>query len=156
MAHYLVYWKPEAVASSHWPTLQYSASKQYSKLRPGDVLWVVTSEEPNDLVLVGRQLVNRIVERDEAMRILGSPDIWPADFYAISDNPEEKVNLDISHYAYELSFDGIVNQLPENFSGQHLQTLRRLDFDSELIMERLWQKRDDFDSSEQPDRPLGD
>jgi hypothetical protein len=145
MASYLVYWKPETVvAAQHLPSLKYSASKQYGKIRPGDVLWIVSSEEPDDLVLVGRQHVDRIAGEVEAKSLLGINDLWPADLYAISDSPEDKSNLPISRFASQLSFDGVVGELPQGFSGQHLQAIRRLDFDSAQLLERLWRDRDEL------------
>jgi hypothetical protein len=105
----LKYWKPETVADS-LPTLSFSASNQSGKIRPGDVLWIVTSEGPEDLVLVGRQKVQRVVGRDEARKILRTARLWPADFYAISDEPEDKFPIDISRHAYDLSFDGGVTR----------------------------------------------
>jgi hypothetical protein len=147
LAHYLKYWKPQTVADS-LPTLNFSASDQYGKIRPGDVLWIVTSEEPGDLVLVGRQKVKRVVGRDEARKVLRTARLWPADFYAISDEPEDKYPIDISRHAYDLVFDGGVTKLPEGFTGQHLQAMRRLDFDSAQLLERLWRDREDLIDSQ--------
>jgi hypothetical protein len=146
MAHYLVYWKPEQVAGSEdRPALRFSASNQYGKVAIGDVLWIVTSEELNDLVLVGRQRVDRIVGRLEAERVLRRKSLWDAEYYALSDSPEDKLNRLISFWAFELGFDGPVDRLPDGFTGQNLQTIRRLDFDSEGLMERLWADRDELE-----------
>jgi hypothetical protein len=71
MSDYLVYWKPSTVADDEsQPTIPHSASNQYGKLTGGDVLWIVTSKGPNDLLLVGRQKVDRIVGQMEAERRL--------------------------------------------------------------------------------------
>jgi hypothetical protein len=144
MAHYMVYWKPSTVAESeHLPGIQYSASNQYDKLAVGDVIWVVTSEGADDLVLVGRQRVDHLMGRVEAERCLGMTDLWDATHYAISDMPEEKAILDISRWASRLTFDGRVESLPPGFSGQHLQTMRRLAVDSVTLLEWLWSRSSD-------------
>ena len=144
MNHYMIYWKPSTVADGmHLPSIQYSASNQYDKVAVGDVLWIVTSEGPDDLVLVGRQRVDQLVHRPEAERILGKANLWDADTYAISSTPEEKSLLDISRWAGHLTFDGVVDSLPSGFTGQHLQTMRRLAYDSIILLERLWARRNE-------------
>ncbi len=149
MAHYLSYWKPVTVAENEGsPMLEHSASDQYAKLSLGDVLWIVSSEGPNDLVLVGRLRADHVVEQTEAERILGSTGLWEATHHAISDEPEEKMNLDISRRAHDLGFDGVVEWLPEGFTGQHLQALRRLDFDSASLLDRIWAMHTDSVESE--------
>lgn len=145
MAHYLVYWKLETVESnvSHSDSLRHTASAQYGKVRAGDVLWIITSEGPDDLLLVGRQCADKVVRQLEAERILKKPDLWPSDYHVISNKPEKKAYLDISRWARRLSFDGVVQQLPEGFTGRNLQSMRCLDYESEMLMERLWAKRHD-------------
>jgi hypothetical protein len=89
MPHYLVYWKPTTVLEDEvWPTVEHSASDQYGKLAIGDVLWIVTSEGPDDLVLIGRQRVDRIVSQSTAEKLLRNPELWKAEFHAICDSPE--------------------------------------------------------------------
>jgi hypothetical protein len=142
MAHYLVYWKPETVAAGlAIAKLQHSASNQYDRLSARDVLWIVTSEEPGDLVLVGRQRVDRIVNQAEAEKQTLNKQVWQAKYHAICDEPEEKMLIDISRLAEQLSFEGVVEELPENFSGKNLQTMRRLDDRSAEILENIWVKR---------------
>ena len=121
MTHYLVYWKPSTVVDDEpWPRIMHSASDQYHRLSIGDVLWVVTSEEPDDLVLIGRQRVDRIVGQEEAERITATPNLWKSEYHAICDEPQVKAYLNLSRWAPQLSFDGVVRQLPEGFTGQHL------------------------------------
>jgi hypothetical protein len=136
--HFLLYWKPETVlVDQNQPVLTYVASQQLDKVRVGDVLWVVTSEESDDLILIGRLKVDRIVGQVEAEAIMGHKNLWKADSYAICDHPEEKMSLDISRWARSLRFEGGVDRLPEGFSGQHLQTMRSLDFSSARMLEKL-------------------
>lgn len=143
MTHYLVYWKPSTVvANEPNRTLGHTASDQYGRVAAGDILWIVSSEEPDDLVLVGRQKADRIVGQAEAERILG-PNLWEAKHHAICDEPEDKILLDISRRAHQLGFDGGVDCLPEGFTGQHLQSMRRLDHDSANMLEGLWGQRNE-------------
>ena len=143
MTHYLVYWEPSTVVDNESnPTLGHTASDQYGRVAVGDILWIVSSEERDDLVLVGRQRVDRILSQAEAERILGS-NLWEAKYHAICNEPEDMIMLDISRRAHELGFDGVVDCLPEGFTGQHLQSMRRLDYDSANMLEGLWGRRNE-------------
>ena len=51
------------------------------------------------------------------------------------------MNLDISRLASKLSIDGVVDALPEGFTGHHLQSMGRLDYDGANLLERLWARR---------------
>jgi len=140
----MVYWKPQTVvADEQQSLLGHSASNQYDKVKVGDVLWIVTSEQADDLVLVGRQTVDRLVGQLEAQQITKSPDLWPADLHAITDKPEHKCNLNISDWASKVEFDGAVKYLPQGFSGQHMQAIRRLSSSGVSVLERLWARRDE-------------
>lgn len=147
MAHYLAYWKPEtAVVNDEGnPSLDHAASNQFGKVKPGDILWIVTSEGPGDLVLVGRLKVDKVVGQLEAERLTGSRDLWEADYHVICHSPEEKIYLDLSSRASRLSFEGAVDSLPEGFTGQHLQTMRRLDYHTEQYLEQLWARRNEVE-----------
>ncbi len=142
MSHYLVYWKAETVAADeHLTSLQHSASSQYGRLATHDVLWIVTSEAPDDLVLVGRQFVDHVVGQAEAQRRMLNTHLWEADYHVICDQPENKMNIDISSIANRLRFDGGVDELPEGFTGKNLQTMRRLDDRTAERLERIWENR---------------
>ncbi|HZZ29469.1 MAG TPA: hypothetical protein VFE46_15835 [Pirellulales bacterium] len=144
MTYFLVYWKPDTVlADEVSPRLFHSASNQYHRVAVGDVLWIVTSEEPDDLLLVGRQRVDRVVGQQEAEQLTKSSTLWKAEYHVFCNTPEEKGNLNISGWARQLRFDGAVTQLPEGFSGQHLQTMRRIEDVSGELLERLWSQRED-------------
>lgn len=141
MRNFFVYWKPQTVvANQSTSELGHSASNQYDKLRIGDILWIVTSEEPDDLVLVGRQRVDRIVGKFEAAQILRNSRLWDADHHVVADSPEPVVNLDLSRHAHEFRFVGGTKSLPGGFTGQHLQTMRQLDYDSVNLLERLYRQ----------------
>lgn len=142
MAEYFVYWKPSTVADDQdFPMIDHSASDQYDRLAVRDILWIVTSEGPNDLVLVGRQRVDRVVGQEEAERFCRNNNLWKAKYHVITDEPEEKAMLDISRYTDELEFDGGVEMLPDGFTGRNLQQMRRLTRDSVMLLESLWARR---------------
>jgi hypothetical protein len=142
MNHFLVYWKPSTVVENEIRThLMHSASDQYDRVGVRDCLWIVTSEGADDLVLVARQQVDRIVGQLEAERLTSIPNLWKSEYHAISDSPEEKAYLDISQWAHQLTFEGVVEELPPDFTGKNLQKMRRLDGASADLLERLWQRR---------------
>ena len=142
MSQYLLYWKPEvAQRTEDEPLIAHAASDQLDKVGVGDVLWIVTSEGPDDLILVGRLRVDRIVGQEQAQRELRRTDLWEARYHAISDAPEEQVLLDISRFASNLTFDGTVECLPAGFTGRNLQAMRRLDCGGSEWMEYLWARR---------------
>lgn len=148
MSHFLVYWKASTVIDNQdSPNIKHSASNQYDRIRVGDCLWIVTSEGPNDLVLVGRQRVDRIVGQLEAEQLLHSPNLWQAEYHAISNEPEEKVYLNISRWARRLLFEGVVEDLPTDFTGKNLQAMRCLYDGSARLLERLWARRHEAESA---------
>ena len=140
MAEYLIYWKPETVIRNQERNhcIFHTASNQYAKVNVGDRLWIVTSEAVDDLVLVGRQRIDRILSQSQANALFPGEPVWKARFHAICDKPEEIIALDISAWARRLSFDGSVEYLPKGFTGQHLQTMRRLTGEAVNELEKLW------------------
>ena len=142
MPDYLFYWKPETVNATpeHGPLL-YSASDQFDRLASGDVLWIVTSQGRNDLRLVGRIAVMQVTSSQaEARAHVGRQDLWEAGWYALAD-PEQaqpKQDLSIGHIAAELRFEGTPDHLPADFSGQNLQSMRRLTTESADLLEQQW------------------
>ena len=139
MSHFIAYWTPDSVAANEQrPLLGHVPSNQLHKVRIGSVLWVVTSEEPNDLVLVGRLRVDRILSQSQACAFLDDWNLWQAKYHAVCDEPQLKVNLDISRYARSLTFEGPTKRLPVGFTGQSFQALRRLDVSSANLHERLF------------------
>jgi hypothetical protein len=119
--------------------MTHTSRNSFPKVGAGDVLWIVTSGGPDDLALVGRLRVDRILARAQAERALRRKNLWRADWYAICNAPkEQQIRMNISQYARKLSFDGGVTRLPTGFTGMNLQALRRLDDDGRELMEHLW------------------
>lgn len=107
------------------------------------MLWIVTSEEPDDLLLMGRQRIDRMMNQTQADAHFDYSTIWRSKYHAITEEPEEIVNLTISHVAPQLRFDGTVESLPSGFTGQHLQRMRKLKPSAITLLEHLWMQRFD-------------
>ena len=57
MANFLLYWRPETVEADDDDRIQWWAGSEWigkDDVRPGDVIWVVSSFAANDLRLVAR------------------------------------------------------------------------------------------------------
>lgn len=142
VGNYMVYWKPSTVdCNLGMGEVNHTASNQYDRIRIGDVLWIVSSLGSNNLVLVGRQKVDRILDQDEAEALLGSDTLWIADYHVISEAPEELRLIDISDLAKRLRFIGTISKLPDGFSGKNLQTMRKLAPTSAELVQELWDNR---------------
>lgn len=142
MAEYLSYWRPSTVVDEVGEPIDHSGSEQFGRLEPGDVLWFV-SVLNRRLHLIGRQVVARVVSRSEAKAILGHDNVWPATYVAVAKPDEIMVakRRDISKIASQLRFEGHVDRLPPNFTGQSLQTMRRLRPKSADLLERVLRER---------------
>jgi 5-methylcytosine-specific restriction enzyme A len=145
MAHYLLYWRPDTVRNMRSDTLLYYAgSDQFTRMHvaPGDVLWGVTSFEPGDLRLVGRIQVSEVTtSRERASKLARGGWLWEHAGEFVFGTPETsrpKQDLDISEAATTLTFERNAERLPENFSGQHLQSMRRLTDASAGLLEQQW------------------
>ena len=142
MAHYLFYWKRDTVDDAPDGTpLLYGASEQFERLTSGDVLWLVTSRSRGSLTRVGRLSVVRVTDsRSDAQVWVGRDDLWEASWYALADKDQAftKREFDISDFALNLTFDGTPSGLPTGFSGQHLQSMRKLLPQATALLERAW------------------
>ena len=136
------YWRPSTVVDEIEELIDHSGSEQFDRLEPGDVLWFV-SVLNRRLHLIGRQVVDRVVSRSEAKAILGHDNVWPATYVAVAKADEIMVakRRDISNVASELRFEGRVHRLPPHFSGQSLQTMRRLCPESADLLRRVLRER---------------
>ena len=138
MSHHLSYWKPKTLEdhASH-PILVHSASPQYKRLEIGDVIWIVSSRKTTHLELFARIRVDHIVGQERAEEIL-QQDLWYSDYHVLTDKPEKTKRLDISKLALKLRFEGVNDRLPEDFSGRHFQSMRKLRATSIDLIENLW------------------
>lgn len=137
MASFLFYCKPENIGDP----VDYLASDQLGRLRPSDEMWVVTFSNGN-LVLQGHLQVASIEDRTGAERVLGHADLWDAKLYAIAESPaERRTDISITDVASELRFEGGVERLPEQWTAQSLQTMRRLADESAARLRGIWESR---------------
>lgn len=102
---FLLYWRPEQARrdiESGIP-LNHAASEQFRRVKPGDVLWMVTAPEGR-LRLVGRMEVARITDQRTAERLVG-PDLWEASHHALpSGSGEPMVDIPLESFAEKLTF----------------------------------------------------
>ncbi len=142
---FLLYAKPktfELLFAEGDTELRHWGSAQFKKLDLGDRLWIVTM--PHDqLLLVGPIMVGAITDFKGAAEEMGTDDLWDSVFHVLA--PPDTVELarrshDITDIAPRLRFIGTKDRLPEVFTGQSLQTMRRLTPESALELERTWYK----------------
>lgn len=135
--------------------LEYAASDQFTGrgASPGDTLWIVRCPGENELELLGRIVIGRIVGRAEAEAALGRADLFcratqsrkkkgrdaPGQFVLAKSGTVDWVRKsDISDIAATLRFVGPSDRLARRFTGQHFQTLRILSGDSAILLEDCW------------------
>lgn len=145
--HFLRYWISH---DGDWsvleqPDMRYSASNQYDRVELGDVIWaVIRNPSDHHLILVGRMTIDWIGSKLEASMRLGMnlEDMWDADTYATTDNPEPYDHIDINEYASELRFISSTNDRLNMVNGlvspQQLQAMRELTPQSVLLMQDIW------------------
>jgi 5-methylcytosine-specific restriction protein A len=134
VASFLFYCKPGNIGNP----VAYFASNQFDRLQSGDELWAVVMVD-GELHLQGHMTVQQVVSRPEAERLLGRSDLWDATTYAIGESPAEpRRDLDITELATGLTFEGGVERLPERWTGQSLQTMRRLSAESAVALRQTW------------------
>jgi hypothetical protein len=139
MSDYLQYWKfPYNPGPLN--RLNHTAGDQLGRLRPGDVVWPVTIKDDRRLYLLGPILVGRVVSEREARRILGTSDLWAADYHVIArkGTVASVREINVHPIVPKLRFDGVVDRLPRQYSGRHLQSIRRLTRESAMLVSRIW------------------
>lgn len=81
-------------------------------------------------ILQAHVAVASVEDRAAAERLLGHADLWDAELYAIAESPERRAETPIADVAPDLRFEGGVERLPEQWTAQSLQTMRRLTAES--------------------------
>ena len=142
MNAYLSYWKPDQV---DWddPTsdiIDYSASQQYHKVRPGDQVYILTSDA-GKMYLVGRMIVNDVVGRQEAATRLGRTPEYEADYYILpapgAAAPAALIECeDALRKLYTIS-GGQPERIKEPITGQRFQAMRQITPGSATILDDL-------------------
>jgi hypothetical protein len=84
--NFLLYWLPETVERhlNENYLLNHAGSNQLNRAAAGDVLWIVTTGEADELGLAGRLEVGAVVSLAEAKRRLGRNDLWASRWHALA------------------------------------------------------------------------
>ena len=139
MRSWLMYWRPDTDRSG---ILNHAASDQLGKVAGGDEVWFVTIAD-DELVLFGHMLVGELMSQSRAEAVVGK-DIWGAKYHIVPNGrPEPFGNIPIAGIAPDLRFQGGVSQLPREYSGQNLQTMRALTTESAEMLRRKWSQNMD-------------
>jgi hypothetical protein len=141
MAEYLVYWRSDTVRDPQRGAVNYVASDQLRRagVVEGDVLWPVTCPARGSLVVVGRVAVRALTDsRAEAERLLGRQGLWDAETYAVDPTAPQVAPWEATGFAADLRFDGTPDRLPLGFTGQQLQSMRRLAEESAERLTGAW------------------
>ncbi|MDQ7025410.1 MAG: HNH endonuclease [Anaerolineae bacterium] len=147
--HYLLYWKIDPIIRpeiAQHKTTSYAASNYLKRVKPGDVLWIVTVHRYR-LYLLGRLKVEFVVDDTSIAQELVEPqpeEWYEADWYAISNKyaiePMREIN--ITHIADKLRFNSRVSEMLDIHEGkidvQQVRTLRQLDVNSAQMMDDVW------------------
>lgn len=147
--HYILYWKVDPALRpniAQHMTTAYAASKYLKRVKPGDVLWIVTVHR-HQLYLLGRLKVEFVVDDTSIAQELvePQPEEWDeADWYAISNKyviePMREIN--ITHIADKLRFNSRVSEMLDVVEGRveanQLTTLRQLTVNSAQMMDDVW------------------
>jgi hypothetical protein len=142
MNQYLQYWKSDDFIGNKFDPIIHSASNQFKKLLPDDVLWIVTLRD-RQVFLIGRLHVGEVLNRSQFESRY--QDAYPKEYFAVAKEGtverENWVNLEdeIDDIRFSsptgrdrlIRKNGIVN-------GKQLQTLRLLNHDSINLLETKW------------------
>lgn len=147
MKNYLSYWTPENAHGDFDRGLLFDSAwnSRYNKVKPGDTLWMVTSEDKS-LILLGKGDVQESIPQSEAKKnhpILGGREFWPQEnkwpiYWVLIKDPKPLTWVPITDIAPQLTFESKTNsRMYEDPSkwGNALQTLRTLTPESVLLLQ---------------------
>lgn len=133
MAHnFLLYWLPETVEShlNENYLLNHAGSNQLNRAAAGDVLWIVTTGEADELGLVGKLQVGAVVSVEEAKGRLGRNDLWASRWHALAapGTARRMCGISLIDVATELRFvdAGADRLIVSNHGGVSSDQLRRM------------------------------
>ncbi len=139
---FLVYWLQKQIQQGLVDrVLDHSASGQFSRVAPGDVLWICGGTATNRLVTLGPIRVAEIVgQREAARRLRYKP--WPARWHVLCARDEEAVAREVSLEVIlpELEFESSQRRYLDLSKpiGRQLQTMRQLTEKSAQRISALW------------------
>ncbi len=84
--NFMLYWRPKTVERhlNESYLLNHAGSNQLNRVAAGDVLWIVTTGEADELGLAGRLRVGEVVSLAEAKRRLERNDLWGSTYHALA------------------------------------------------------------------------
>ena len=145
--NFLLYWLPETVEShlNENYQLNHAGSNQLNRAAAGDVLWIVTTGEADELGLAGRLEVGAVVSLEEAMRRLGRNDLWAARWHALAapGTARRMFGMSLIDVAAELRFidegaDRLVVSNHGGVSAVQLRRMRELDGQSSRLLSAVF------------------
>lgn len=82
----MLYWRSDTVERhlNENYLLNHAGSNQLNRVSQGDVLWIVTTGEADELGLAGRLKVGAVVSLAEAQIRLGRRDLWSSEYHALA------------------------------------------------------------------------
>jgi predicted HNH restriction endonuclease len=149
VAHYMLYWRisaEERAMIAQVRNTAYAASNLLKRVKPGDVLWIVTVSQ-HQLFLLGRLKVEFVVDDTAIAQELvdPQPEQWEdADWYAISNKYaiEPMRSINITSFADHLRFLSRASEMLDIRDGRidasQLTTLRRLSAESAQLLDDVW------------------
>lgn len=133
--------------------MNHTAGEQLRKVRPDDIIWIVTVFPPGELTLIGRLEVGECTNRKDAMRRLGTDNLWEAKHHVIAkpgtEEPLREVSL--ANIAEDLRFESSrdrLNVVNGRVNGGQLQAMRLLTPASVALVEAEWSGSDTLDISD--------
>jgi hypothetical protein len=109
--------------------IDHAGSAQFTRVKPHDVVWIVTLREER-LILLGRILVSEIISRSQAQKRF--TEVYDAPFHIVSKSETAKIleEHDIQDIVPDLRFtsgrDRFTFESPTKTDGKQLQSLREL------------------------------
>lgn len=143
MNHFLLYRGPTTAApfsADQWGTNLLGSAWFGEGVEKADVIWGVTSGGPNELRLVSRVEVEKVLHSTaETVKFLGDNTGPDVEHFVIGRASERvAVDINLGKVARRLTFAGAVKRLPAGFTRRNLQRLRRLTPESADLLERAW------------------
>ncbi len=145
--NFLLYWLPETVERhlNENYLLNHAGSNQLNRAAAGDVLWIVTTGEADELGLAGRLRVGTVVSLAEAKRRLGRNDLWASRWHALAapGTARRMCGSSLIDVADELRFvdagaDRLVISNHGGVSADQLRRMRELDARSTRLLSAVF------------------
>lgn len=144
MPHYTTYWKDDQVNANLGELIDYAASEQFSKVKKGDVVWIVNIQSGTGAFrLIGKIQVDAVLDHNGMKKRFPSETLYDASLYIASPKArmERACSIPIDHYATQIRFEGPSPEL-ELRDGkvyvQQVRSLRTLTPDTATLFEDIW------------------